>query len=309
MTPTPVALVLRALYLGDFVTGLPALQLLRRALPEHRIVLAAPGRFAPLAVLAGTVDEVVEATELAPLPAAPLGADVAVDLHGNGPESRALLAQRSPRRLVAFGLDGRVWRPGEHEVTRWCRLVAESFSVPATGWPSVAGSLATPTSADLRDVPSGLTIVHPGAKARARQWPLERFARAGRALLADGHRVTITGGPGEEALASDLAARCGGRVLTGLSLLHLAALVARARLVVSGDTGIAHLAAAYSTPSVVMFGPVPPAEWGPPALPKHQVLWHGSDGQRGDPHRDQPDPALLAITVPEVLAACRRAIG
>jgi ADP-heptose:LPS heptosyltransferase len=309
MTSSPVALVLRALYLGDFVTGLPALRLLRQALPRHRIVLAAPRRLAPLAALAGTVDVVVAAAELAPLQAAPLGADVAVDLHGNGPASRALLAERRPRRLVAFGLDGRRWRAGEHEVTRWCRLVAESFPLPMTGWPDVPGSLAVPHGAEVDDIPAGLTILHPGAKARARQWPLERFARAGRALAEAGHRLAVTGGPGEEQLACELAASCGGQTLSNLSLLQLAALVARARLVVSGDTGIAHLAAAYAMPSVVLFGPVSPAEWGPPALPRHQVLWHGRNGQRGDPHGDQPDPALLAITVPEVLAACRRAVG
>jgi ADP-heptose:LPS heptosyltransferase len=83
-------------------------------------------------------------------------------------------------------------------------------------------------------------------------------------------------------------------------LAELAALVAGAALVVCGDTGVAHLATAYRTPSVLLFGPVSPARWGPLAGP-HTVLWKG-DGN-GDPHGAVPDPALLALTVAEVLAA------
>jgi ADP-heptose:LPS heptosyltransferase len=71
--------------------------------------------------------------------------------------------------------------------------------------------------------------------------------------------------------------------------------------VVCGDTGVAHLATAYRVPSVVLFGPTPPQEWGPPPdRPWHTVLWAGG---RGDPHAAEPDPGLLAIEVADVLAA------
>ena len=74
---------------------------------------------------------------------------------------------------------------------------------------------------------------------------------------------------------------------------------------VCGDTGVAHLATAYRTPSVLLFGPTPPAEWGPRRRPAHRALErHG----RGDPHGTGPDPALLAVTVDEVLAAARRTV-
>ena len=88
------------------------------------------------------------------------------------------------------------------------------------------------------------------------------------------------------------------------TLSQLAQLVARAAVVVCGDTGMAHLASAFCTPSVVLFGPVSPAAWGPPADGPHLVLWHG-DGT-GDPHADAPDPALLRITPDEVIAAVSR---
>jgi ADP-heptose:LPS heptosyltransferase len=49
--------------------------------------------------------------------------------------------------------------------------------------------------------------------------------------------------------------------------------------VICGDTGVAHLATAYGTPSVVLFGPMPPALWGPPPERRqHLVLWRGTGG-------------------------------
>jgi len=120
--------------------------------------------------------------------------------------------------------------------------------------------------------------------------------------------VVLTGTSSERPLADEVARLAGlgaDAVLAGQTdLARLAALVAGARLVVCGDTGTAHLASAYAVPSVVLFGPVPPAEWGPPASGPHTVLWKGSG--HGDPHGTRPDPALLAITVDEVLAAARR---
>jgi ADP-heptose:LPS heptosyltransferase len=83
-------------------------------------------------------------------------------------------------------------------------------------------------------------------------------------------------------------------------LLELAAIVAHAGAVCSGDTGIAHLATAFGTPSVVLFGPVSPAEWGPPPSERHRALWKGI---RGDPHGDRPARGLLAIGVDEVARA------
>jgi ADP-heptose:LPS heptosyltransferase len=94
-------------------------------------------------------------------------------------------------------------------------------------------------------------------------------------------------------------------VLAGRTdLLELAAVVASARLVVSGDTGVGHLASAFGRPSVLLFGPTPPARWGPPRDGPHTVLWHGEG--RGDPFGTQPDPALLRITVGEVVSTVER---
>lgn len=53
---------------------------------------------------------------------------------------------------------------------------------------------------------------------------------------------------------------------------------------------------------MLLFGPTPPARWGPPSgRAEHLVLWRGGDP--GDPFGDRPDPALLALQPPDVLAA------
>ena len=175
---------------------------------------------------------------------------------------------------------------------RWCRLLAH-YGVPAD-----PGDLALDRPPVAGPAP-GAVVVHPGAAAGSRRWPVDRFAAVAAALRADGHRVVVTAGPSER----DLAAAVGAEVV-GPDLLGLAALVADAALVVCGDTGVGHLATAYGTPSVLLFGPTPPAEWGPRGGP-HVVLWTGG---RGDPHGTHPDPGLLRIPAADVVAAARRAV-
>ena len=155
-------------------------------------------------------------------------------------------------------------------------------------------------------------LVHPGAAAPGRRWPAERFAAVAGWLADRGHEVRITGSVSERDLARQVAWLAGlpdDQVLAGrTSLAGLAALVASARLVISGDTGLSHLASAFARPSVTLFGPVPPAEWGPPPHPWHQILWAGEPGYRGDPHGTCLDPALARITPDQVRRAADRAL-
>jgi ADP-heptose:LPS heptosyltransferase len=117
--------------------------------------------------------------------------------------------------------------------------------------------------------------------------------------------VLITGSASEHDLCVRVARSAGlppdAVPVTGLA--ELAALVAGARVVLSGDTGVAHLATAYRTPSVTLFGPMSPARWGPPARPYHRPIWHGARSERGDQPGADVHPALLAIGEDEVLAA------
>ena len=289
----PTAVLLRPLGLGDLLTGVPAIRAVRAAVPGHRLVLATTAALQPLARLIDVVDDVLVARELEPLDWAGPPPELAVDLHGKGPASHVIVAELKPERLLTFGspgYPGPTWYADEHEVHRWCRLVSHC----RTNGSSRMRSVVAPVT--------GAAVVHPGAAFAGRRWPADRFAAVARHLAAAGVDVRITGGPGEVALARSVAAAAGlgeDAVLAGRTTsLELAAVIAGARVVVSGDTGVAHLATAYRRPSVVLFGPVSPALWGPPPRPQHVVLWHGNG--TGDPWGTELDPALARITVAEV---------
>jgi ADP-heptose:LPS heptosyltransferase len=301
---------LRAAGLGDLLTAVPALRAVAAAHPDARHVLATSAGLQPLAALIGGIDDVVT-TVVEPgatSPRAPVlpPVDVAVNLHGRGPESHRVLLGARPRRLVAFARDdlavsGPAWDDDEHEVARWCRLV-EAAGMPADvedlGLPAPAGSLP-------RGV-RGATLLHPGAGAPARRWPVERWCALARAERADGHPVAVTVGPGERAIGAAIAAAVGDVAVIDCAadLELLVRVVEAASALVVGDTGVAHLATALRTPSVVLFGPEPPSRWGPPLeCGRHVALWAG---ERGDPHATTPHPGLLALGVLDVLLALRR---
>ena len=322
---TPTALVLRALALGDLLVAVPALRALRRGRPEHHIVLAAPGPLGWLAELSGAVDAVQPTATLDDLRPPPGGPpELAVNLHGAGPQSHRALDATAPVERIGF-------RPGGlgvvHEEHGRCSVV-RTRPVVHPGWRGSAYSDAVAAHPherelwcalldehgipadplDLRLTPpergAPVIVVHPGAAFGAKRWPVERFAVVAAAL--DGPvPVVLTGTAGERPAAERVAADAGlpaGRVLAGrTSLPELSAVIAGADLVICGDTGVAHLASAFGTPSVVLFGPVGPERWGPPPGP-HTALWKPAL-RHGDRFADDPDPALLAIEVAEVLDA------
>lgn len=316
-----VTLVLRALGLGDLLTAVPALRALRRARPDDELVLAAPAPLEPLVSLLDAVDVLLPTPGLGALRhgvGAPFRPDLAVNLHGSGPQSIADLLTTRPERLITHRhpdfprLDGPAWKDDLHEVERWGVLLA------CHGIPVDPEELWLPPPSEPSPAP-GAVVIHPGAAFPARRWPPERFAAVARALTHDVTRtvetdgreagarpVIVTGDEAERPLATEVAERAGlGReaVFVGQDLAGLAALVADAALVVCGDTGVGHLATAFGTPSVLLFGPTPPDLWGPPTTrPQHVVLWSGTVG---DPHAPTPDPGLLRLTVPAVLEAAR----
>jgi ADP-heptose:LPS heptosyltransferase len=296
-------LVLRALGLGDLLTGVPALRGLRRAYPDARIVLAAPERFCGLAQLTGAVDAVEVTAGLGRLHPVQTPPALAVNLHGSGPESIRDLLAVNPRSILTHrhdaypGLQGPAWQPDAHEVDRWCGLLEW------TGIQCDPADLTIPRPHGYPDR-TGVVVIHPGAAFPARRWPAQRFSAVAAALHADGHEVVITGDAGELDLARAVAAGAGlpaSAVLAGtVDLLGMVALISDCRLLVCGDTGVGHLATATSTPSVLLFGPTPPNRWGPKSSGPHVVLWAGREG---NPHGAQPDPGLLALTVADVLDA------
>jgi ADP-heptose:LPS heptosyltransferase len=299
----PEILALRALKLGDILVAVPALKSIRRAHPDHALVLAVPRWLEPIVELIGGVDALLPTPGLNDLlPVPPGRIDIAVNLHGNGPESRGIIEALRPRVIVGHrndAHDGPEWEDGVLERYRWARLVSWH------GMPADPDDVALQAPAKASVAP-GATLVHVGAFYGSRHWPAERFAAVASALRAEGHTVLFTGSAAERARADEVA-RLGGfdasSVLAGeIPLDEFAALIREARVVVSADTGAAHLASAYAVPSVVLFGPAPVEEWGPPENGPHVTLTDASK-RVGDAFAATPDPAILAVTVDDVLDA------
>jgi ADP-heptose:LPS heptosyltransferase len=302
-----VLIVLRASGLGDLLVVVPALRALADAHPGHRRVLATTEVVAPLARTIDAVDEIVTVEPLGPLPPALRGADVAVNLHGKGPQSHRVLLALQPKQLLAFRHPAipstasfPAWKPETHEVARWCEML-HGFGVPAE-----TSRLSLPRPRGEPPRYPGATIVHPGAGSPARRWPVTRWAEVAAAEHEAGRTVLVTGDPAERQLASRVARLAGvpeEHVVAGTtSIIDLATIVADAGRVLCGDTGMAHLATCYSTPSVVLFGPTSPSRWGPPPSPIHRVVWKGREGSPDGP---RPFPGLLDISVDDVQAEIR----
>lgn len=309
----PELLALRTLKLGDLLVAVPAIHGLRRAFPDHRLVLAMPGWLEPIIDLVEGVDAHLPTPGLDdPLPIEPKRIDVAVNLHGSGPESRmrvdALAARLSMvHRVDAIDGDGGAdprspeWQDELTERQRWVRLVG------AYGVEADANEVRLLSSTRRTGV-VGAAVLHVGAFYESRRWPVDRFAAVARQLAHGGHRVVFTGSAGERDRALEVARLAGlgvDSVLAGeIDLAEFAAVIEDATVVVSADTGAAHLASAYARPSVVLFGPAAPEHWGPPPGP-HIVLTDARV-RRGDAFAPTPDPAILAVGVDDVLEAVDR---
>ncbi|MCW2653302.1 MAG: glycosyl transferase [Mycobacterium sp.] len=307
--PAGTVLVLRALGLGDLLTGIPALRGLRRAFPAARLVLATRADLASLALFCGAVDEVVPTPGLGELRWNRPPPELAVNLHGCGPESIADLMGAGPRLVISHRhasyptLGGPPWRDEVHEVDRWCGLL---------GWAGIDCDaehlgLGRPAGYPYR---RDVVVIHPGAGYPSRRWPPERFAEVAAALQAAGHRIVVTGSAAEQELAETVAQHAGldeSAVLAGqLDVLGMVALITDCHLLICGDTGIGHIATATGTPSVLLFGPTPPSRWGPRGRGRHVTVWAGD---RGDPHADRPHRGLLLITPSRVLEASRQILA
>lgn len=189
---------------------------------------------------------------------------------------------------VRHGLDDDL-----HEVERSLSLAgAMGFALP----PGDAGRLAVVRTRRLPEEAAALVpyvAVHPGAAAPARAWSPERHAELVRRLVAQGRRVVVTGSPYEAELCAAVAGRprpevldLGGRT----DLPDMAEVMAAAEVVVCGNTGPAHLAAAVGTPVVSLFAPVVPAvRWRPWGVP-HVLLGRQDAACAGTRARECPVP-------------------
>ncbi|ARJ06352.1 glycosyl transferase [Cnuibacter physcomitrellae] len=153
-----------------------------------------------------------------------------------------------------------------------------------------------PRGEELFRAPDPFVVVHPGASASARRWPAEHHRELVRLLAEDGVRCVVTGGSGERELTARVAGRDGVDLGGDTDLGVLADVVRRAAVLVCGNTGPAHLAAAVGTPVVSLFSPVvPPERWAPYGVP-HVLLGDQHAACRGTRATECPVPGHPCLT-------------
>ena len=236
--------------------------------------------------------------------------DLALQLHGSGQISNAIVRGFGARYDAGFVLaddDGRrpdapnpdarrpeARRPDffadypEHgaEPLRLLRLL-EHLGVPAAGT-DLEFPLTSEDERELREsgVASGQSpgryiCIHPGARMRHRCWPPQLFAQVADALAREsGLQIVLTGAGSEADLTAAIAQCMRSPAIDAavpMSIGAMAALMARARLLICNDTGVSHIAAGLKLPSVVVFGSADMERWGPLDRRLHRCI-RGAEG-------------------------------
>jgi len=310
--------VLRALFLGDFLCAEPALRALKTRFPLAQITLIALPWIEPLLRRYTCVDRFLAfpgcqgiaevpyqpaATEAFLAQAQETGYDLAIQMHGSGPESNDFVAALGAPVSLGYSpastpspLTMPVPYPGDdvHEARKWLGLVAH---VGATGRPTPelpilpeeeaeAGELAAPL-----DRKRPIVALHAGSRDPARRWAPERFAALADQLWDTRDCQVILTGSRDDAETNALVLRaCRAPVadLSGqTSIGALAALLGRVDLLVTNDSGPSHVAWARGVRSVILFGPTSPARWAPLHGGLHRAVV--------SPTRDLRDLSLRAV--------------
>ncbi|HSL45517.1 MAG TPA: glycosyltransferase family 9 protein [Anaerolineales bacterium] len=278
-------LILRALPWSDVLTAVPAFRALRSALPDARITLISlPSTSDFVKRFPGYIDDFI------PFPGFPgfsgqpanvrlfpsflntlqkLDFDLALQMHGPGGIENSLISLCGARASAGFCLPGsycpdeRLFLPypeQEPEIWRHLRLM-EFLGIPLRGdhleFPLFASDWSGLQKVkEIFNLYRDYVCIHPGVPQLEDRWNAKKIAGIADGLAAFGYQIVLTGGPQDADFAETVAGEMENRPINlagALELGRLAALVSKARLVVSNDTGTSNIAAALRTPSIVLF--------------------------------------------------------
>lgn len=320
--------------LGDIVHALPVLAALRRAWPAAEIDWLADRKYAGVLDLVEGLTRCIVGRPGLMRAVGELRArryDVAIDLQGLW-KSAAMARASGARRVIGFETralreKGAAWLygatvpvpPGAHVVRKnLAALTAIGLEPPAHAEfpfrvPASAAADTVAREAAARG-DGGFALVNPGAAWPNKRWAPDRFGALA-ARLRDRHALPsfVLWGPDERGLADAVVAASAGAALRApeTSLGDLLALTSRAALMVSGDTGPIHIAAARATPIVGLYGPTWPERNGPwdqadevVSRAAVCVCHHKRQCRRGDARM-----CINDITLDEVAAAVDRRLA
>jgi heptosyltransferase I len=201
----------------------------------------------------------------------------------------------------------RVATSATHVVEQGCQLLGAAVG---TALAPAAVTLPIDAEAEMwcdrllaQTLPHGerFAFIAPTAGWGAKQWPAERYGAVAAKLSRAGYRTLVNEVPGDRTADGVVAASEGSASLVPCSIAQMIALVRRAGLVIAGDTGPLHLAAALGRPVVGLYGPTDPARNGPYGT-EARVLRHASS-TRDHSRRSETEAGLMQITTDEVVEA------
>jgi len=280
-------------WVGDAVMTVPALRELRRVLPGAHVTLATRAWAEGIFEGADFVDDLLVVGE-GKRAASVFGEarewrrrrfDLAILFPNAFKPALSSFLARVPSRL-GYATDGRApllthalpvpaWRGQRHEVFYYLNIISElgrllGSNSPTASAPSAGLQVSAARSDEARALLRAagarldrtLVALCPGStNSRAKRWPAAAFAELADRLADHGSEVVLIGAPEETEVTEEVLARTRHRpiVLTGrTSLAQSAAVLSVVDLLVSNDTGPAHVAAALGRPVVVVFGPTDP---------------------------------------------------
>ncbi len=176
------------------------------------------------------------------------------------------------------------------------------FGIPGTR----ASEVATERFLQNAHLGRGFAVLNVGASWKSKRWLPQRFGRVAR-YMGEHHdlpSVISWAGAFEQSLALRAQSHSGGHALLApnTTLLQLVALLRRARLMISSDTGPLHLAAAVGTPCIGLYGPTR-YELSGPYGPQHITLQVECPFHRNRRRRREDQSAMRVITVDTVCQA------
>jgi len=326
-------LIVRLGSLGDVVHAIPAVAALRRAHPDAAIDWLVDPRYVELVTLVVGVDRAIPLDPRAGVMQL-VGAvrtlraaryDAVIDLQGlikSATLSRATGARRRiglPRGHLREPLAVRFYSetpdPGRdpHVIRKGLALVRAAgarddritfpLTVPVT---PAAQTVTAQAGAD------GYAIINPGAAWPNKRWPADRFGALAAAMRDRiGVASIVLWGPGEEPLATSVVAvsRGAATMAPHTTITDIAAIARSARLIVSGDTGPLHIAAAVGTPAIGLFGPTLAARNGPWAEADITISRYDTCPCHYERRCRRAAPCIDDISLDDVLAAVERRIA
>ena len=327
-------LIVRVGAMGDVLHALPAVTALRKAHPDWAIDWVVDPRWASLLVddhRRGVVVNHIHLAETKLWSKAPLSGttlrsigtlrlntremqyDLVVDMQGTMRSAvigrlasgKDFVGYADPREAAAAALyRRRIQRRGVHVVEQGAALLSD-----ATGEELTPAAVELPHERWADDWAAEVVGEQPtcvlaaSAGWGAKQWPVERFGELARDLRKLGYRVLANAGRRDDVIAGKLVqASDGAAELAVCNVTGLIALLRRVSLVVGGDSGPVHLAAALGTPVIGLFGPTDPARNGPWGAGPKRVL---RDPSSRTSHKKVAtiDPGLAKISVEQVMEA------